>query len=50
VSSEISEILGLAHRIIVLFNGQLQAVLDGDQTDEEEILHFTFGQIKEKER
>jgi ABC-type sugar transport system ATPase subunit len=50
VSSEISEILGLAHRIVVLFNGQLQAVLDGDQTDEEEILRFTFGQIKEKER
>jgi len=49
VSSEISEILGLAHRIVVLFNGQLQAVLDGDQTDEEEILRFTFGQTKEKE-
>jgi ABC-type sugar transport system ATPase subunit len=48
VSSEISEILGLAHRIIVLFNGQIQAILDGDHTDEDEILHFTFGQKKEK--
>jgi ribose transport system ATP-binding protein len=46
VSSEISEILGLAHTILVLFNGRLQAVLDGDQTNEEEILQYTFGQKK----
>lgn len=49
VSSEISEILGLAHQVLVLFNGQIQAILDGDHTDEEEVLRFTFGQIKEKE-
>ncbi len=48
VSSEISEILGLAHHIVVLYNGQVQAILDGDRTNEEEILHFTFGQEKEK--
>jgi ABC-type sugar transport system ATPase subunit len=48
VSSEISEILGLAHQIIVLHNGQVQAILDGDHTNEEEILQFTFGQEKEK--
>jgi ABC-type sugar transport system ATPase subunit len=48
VSSEISEILGLAHQIIVLHNGQVQAILDGDHTNEEEILQFTFGQEKER--
>ena len=48
VSSEISEILGLSHQIIVLHNGQVQAILGGDQTNEEEILQFTFGQEKEK--
>ncbi|MGD0706866.1 MAG: sugar ABC transporter ATP-binding protein [Anaerolineaceae bacterium] len=47
ISSEISEILGLAHRVVVMFNGQIQAILDGDQTNEEEILQFTFGQKKE---
>ncbi|HAF62682.1 MAG TPA: D-xylose ABC transporter ATP-binding protein [Anaerolineaceae bacterium] len=43
VSSEISEIIGLAHSIVVLFNGQIQAILDGNQTNEEEVLQATFG-------
>lgn len=47
ISSETSEILGLAHRIIVMFNGHIQAILNGDQTNEEEILQLTFGQKKE---
>ncbi|HVN55901.1 MAG TPA: sugar ABC transporter ATP-binding protein [Anaerolineaceae bacterium] len=44
VSSEIPELLGLAHRILVLNNGAVQGILDGDQTNEEEILQYTFGQ------
>ena len=49
VSSEISEIIGLAHRIVVLFNGQVQAIVDqAELMNEEEILQFTFGQKKEK--
>jgi ribose transport system ATP-binding protein len=49
VSSEVSEIIGLAHRIVILFNGQVQAILDrAEQMNEEEILQYTFGQKKEK--
>ena len=48
VSSEISEIIGLAHSIIVLFNGQIQALLSGDHTNEEEILQYIFGQKKKE--
>jgi ribose transport system ATP-binding protein len=48
VSSEITEIIGLAHTVIVLFNGRIQAVLSGDQTNEEEILQYTFGQKKKE--
>jgi ribose transport system ATP-binding protein len=49
VSSEISEIIGLAHRIVILFNGQIQAILERqEQMNEEEILHYTFGQKQEK--
>jgi len=48
VSSEISEIIGLAHSIIILFNGQVQAVLSGDDTNEEEILQYIFGQKKKE--
>lgn len=44
VSSEISEILGMAHRILVMHNGDLVANLDGTATDTEEILFYTFGQ------
>jgi ribose transport system ATP-binding protein len=48
VSSEISEIIGLAHSIIVLFNGRIQAHLLGEPVNEEEILQYIFGQ-KQKE-
>jgi len=49
VSSEISEIIGLAHRIVILFNGQVQAILDQpEQMNEEEILPNIFGQKQEK--
>ncbi len=44
VSSEIQELMGLAHRILVLNNGNVQGILDGDTADEEEILRYTFGQ------
>ncbi len=44
VSSEISEILGMAHRVLVMHNGDLVANLDGTATDTEEILFYTFGQ------
>ncbi len=44
ISSEIQELLGLAHRIMVLNNGDVQAILDGDATNEEEVLRATFGQ------
>jgi ribose transport system ATP-binding protein len=47
ISSEISEILGLTHRVAVMFNGQVQAILESNKTNEEEILQFTFGQKKE---
>ena len=47
VSSEIPEILGLAHRILVLHNGDLGAELNAEQTNTEEILQYTFGQKKE---
>lgn len=47
VSSEIPEILGLAHRILVLHNGQIAGDLVAEKTDTEEILHYTFGQKKE---
>ena len=44
VSSELSEVIGLAHRILVMHNGRIAAELDGQKTNEEEILQYAFGQ------
>jgi ABC-type sugar transport system ATPase subunit len=47
ISSEIPEILGLAHRILVMHNGDIKGELIAEKTDTEEILQYTFGQKKE---
>ena len=44
ISSEINEILGLAHRVVVMFNGKIQGIVSSDQTNEEKILQMTFDQ------
>jgi ABC-type sugar transport system ATPase subunit len=44
VSSELPEILGLAHRVLVLRQGRVVAELTGEQTNSEEILRFALGQ------
>lgn len=48
ISSEMTEILGLAHRILVMHNGRLAATLNGEKTNSEEILKYAFGQKEEK--
>jgi ABC-type sugar transport system ATPase subunit len=44
ISSELPEILGLAHRILVMRYGHIAAELDADQTNSEEILRYALGQ------
>lgn len=43
VSSELPEVLGLAHRLIVLREGRQVATLDADAVGEEEVLAYCFG-------
>jgi ABC-type sugar transport system ATPase subunit len=43
ISSELPEILGLAHRVLVMHEGRVVAELDGEKTTQEEILHFALG-------
>jgi ABC-type sugar transport system ATPase subunit len=45
VSSELPEILGLAHRILVMRNGRVVGELAGEQTDSEEILRLALGEV-----
>jgi simple sugar transport system ATP-binding protein/ribose transport system ATP-binding protein len=42
ISSELEEVLGLAHRILVIRSGQLVAEFDGRTATENDVLHATF--------
>ena len=43
ISNEIEEILGLAHRVLVLRAGRIVAEFDGDAITEEAVLAASFG-------
>jgi len=44
ISSELAEILGLSHRILVMREGRIVADLDTAQTNQEEILRYALGE------
>lgn len=46
ISSEMPELIGLSHRIAVMFDGTLTGTLEGDRISEAEIMHYISG-IKE---
>jgi ABC-type sugar transport system ATPase subunit len=43
ISSEHEEVLGLAHRVLVMHEGRLVAELEGEAMTEEAVLHAAFG-------
>ena len=43
ISSEIEEILGLSHRVLVLSRGQVTAELTGDDINETAVMAAAFG-------
>jgi ABC-type sugar transport system ATPase subunit len=43
ISSEIEEILGLAHRVLVVRTGRIVAEFEGDAAEEESIMRAAFG-------
>jgi ABC-type sugar transport system ATPase subunit len=45
VSSELPEILGLAHRILVMRAGRVVAELEGERTNSEEVLRYALGEV-----
>ena len=45
VSSEMSELLGLADRIVVLYEGKTMGVLSGDDATQEEIMKLQSGEV-----
>ena len=45
VSSEMEEVLGMAHRILVMRNGRLVADIDGETATEEIVVALAFGTV-----
>jgi ABC-type sugar transport system ATPase subunit len=43
VSSDLVEVTGLAHRVLVCRAGEVVGALEGDRIDEEEIMHLALG-------
>lgn len=43
ISSEMTEIIGLAHRVAVMCNGSLTGILTGDDINEHEIMRYATG-------
>ncbi len=43
ISSELEEVLGLAHRVLVMRNGEIAAELNGDRLTERDVIHAAFG-------
>lgn len=43
ISSDVEEILGLAHRVLVMRTGRIAAELDGDDITEAAVLGAAFG-------
>jgi rhamnose transport system ATP-binding protein len=43
ISSELEEVIGLAHRVLVVRAGRIVAELVGDEADEETVMRAAFG-------
>lgn len=43
ISSELPEVLGMADRVIVMKEGQMTGMLNAQETDQEEIMHYATG-------
>ena len=50
ISSELPEIVGLSHRVVVMRSGRITGVLDGDAIDEHEIVQYATGLKQQGDR
>ena len=43
ISSELPEILGMSHRIIMIYEGKMTGELDRSEATQEQVMHFATG-------
>ena len=48
ISSDITEVIGLSHRVAVMYHSQISGVLEGDEIDEHEIMRYATGLKNER--
>jgi ribose transport system ATP-binding protein len=48
-SSDLSEVLGLADRVLVMRDGGLEVILPGKGLDQETVLRYCYGQGGERD-
>ena len=47
ISSEMEELIGMCHRVVVMKDGEVTGILDGEQITEEEIMLYATGIVEE---
>jgi len=47
ISSEMPEVIGISHRVVVMREGQVMGVLTGDEINENEIVRYAAGLKRE---
>lgn len=48
ISSDITEIIGMSHRVAVMYHSEISGILEGDEIEEHEIMRYATG-LKKKE-
>ena len=43
ISSDITEVIGLSHRVAVMYHSEISGVLEGDEIEEVEIMRYATG-------
>lgn len=43
ISSDITEVIGVSHRVAVMYHGDISGVLEGDEIEEHEIMRYATG-------
>lgn len=43
ISSDITEIIGMSHRVAVMYHGEISGILEGEEIDEHEIMRYATG-------
>lgn len=47
ISSELPEVLGMSDRVLIMYKGRVQAMLDGKEATQEKVMHYATGGVEQ---